>query len=120
MLLRDHSFAAQLRPRWPLPCLAFRLRVVIPYEKLVDVTMEPQARDFHQLTFRLAGVSVPGSLTAGTFHGANEDAFCLCGAGDNALAFETRDLRYQLVVVEVPDPGAGARDVRAEPRARRQ
>lgn len=79
--------------------------------------MEPHARDFHQLTLRLAGISVPGSLTAGTFRGEDGDSFWLYGAGDNALSLETRDFRYQLVVIEVPDPGAVAREIR-ESKAR--
>lgn len=112
--------AVEIRPRWPLPCLAFRICVAIPYEKLVDVTVEPQARDFHQLTLRLAGISVPGALTAGMFRGVDGDSFWLYGTGDNALTFEVRDFRYQLVVIEVPDPGAVARDIRAELRSRRR
>lgn len=111
--------AVEIVPRWPLQLLAFRSRIAIPYEKLVDVTVEPYARDFHRLTLRLAGISV-GSLTAGTFRGDDGDSFWLYGAGTNALTLEAREFRYQLVVIEVPDPGAVARGIRAELHARRQ
>lgn len=109
--IRDQDI--EIRPRWPLPMLAFRTRIIVPCASIVDVDVEPQARDFHELTLRTMGLTVPGALTTGTFRGDEGTSFWIYGRGTNALALTVSDHYYQLIVVEVANPRAVARQIRA-------
>lgn len=108
----------EIRPRWPLPILSFRALIVVPSHCLTDVTVEPGAREFHQLSLRVMGLSIPGALTTGTFRGEEGLSFWLYGNGKNALTLEIANYKYQLIVIEVADPASVARELRALLNAR--
>jgi hypothetical protein len=88
---------------------SLRSRLQIPLAHVRSIRPEPEAarRWFHGL--KLAGSSIPGILTAGTFYQTGGLVFWDVHDPEGAIALELSDERYQRLIVEVADPAAAIR-----------
>ena len=82
---------------------SFRSRIEIPLEHVVTAHT---AENEHVSGLRAPGTSIPGIITAGTFHNADGTVFWDVHDAGKAIAVELRDDRYAKLIVEVADPGA--------------
>jgi hypothetical protein len=81
-----------------------RLQIPLAHVRSVRLETEAARRWFHGV--KLAGSSIPGILTAGTFYEAGGLVFWDVHDPERAIALELADERYQRLIVEVADPAA--------------
>lgn len=84
--------------------LRSRLQIPLAHIRRVHPSEEPAKQWFHGI--KVAGSSIPGILTAGTFYQDGGLVFWDVHDPANAIAFELADERYQRLIVEVADPKA--------------
>lgn len=85
---------------------AFKSELTIPLEHVLGAARdEEEARRWYH-GVRAPGTSVPGVITAGTFHEHGERVFWDVHHPERAIALGVRDESYAKLVVEVDDPDA--------------
>ena len=86
---------------------SFKSRLEFPLGHVVKVRRWERELDrFKWLTLRAPGTSLPGVITAGTYHRKGEHMFYAVHKFARALVIELKDEWYSRVVVEVEDPDA--------------
>ena len=88
---------------------SFQSRIEIPLEHVVNA--HPGNHE-HVAGLRAPGTSLPGIITAGTFHPVGGAEFWDVHDPAKAIAIELRDDRYAKLVVEVADPEASIELIR--------
>jgi hypothetical protein len=97
---------------------AFKSELSIPLEHVLAAAGdEDEARQWYH-GVRAPGTSVPGVITAGTFHQNGERVFWDVHHPERAIALSLRDERYAKLVVEVEDPDATIKAIEAALRRR--
>ena len=84
---------------------SLKSRLVIPLANVRGATADPGIGAGPK-GLRAPGTSVPGVLTAGTFHQDGERIFWNIRDGARAVVITLADERYARLVVEVADPAA--------------
>ena len=85
---------------------ALKSELAIPLEHVLGATKdEEEARRWYH-GVRAPGTSVPGVITAGTFHQNGERVFWDVHHPERAVALNLRDESYAKLVVEAEDPDA--------------
>lgn len=85
---------------------ALKSELTIPLEHVLGAAKdEEEARRWYH-GVRAPGTSVPGVITAGTFHMNGERVFWDVHHPERAIALSLRDESYAKLVVEVADPEA--------------
>lgn len=85
---------------------ALKSELAIPLEHVLGAARdEGEARHWYH-GVRAPGTSVPGVITAGTFHQNGERVFWDVHHPERAVALSLRDETYAKLVVEVDDPDA--------------
>ncbi|MEU8157070.1 hypothetical protein AB0B94_25705 [Micromonospora sp. NPDC048986] len=84
---------------------SLKSRLVIPLANVRGATADPGTAA-EPKGLRAPGTSVPGVITAGTFHQDGERVFWNIRDGARAVVIELADERYARLVVEVADPAA--------------
>ncbi|MCG5461907.1 hypothetical protein AB0K35_03885 [Micromonospora sp. NPDC053740] len=84
---------------------SLKSRLVIPLANVRGATADPGIAA-EPKGLRAPGTSVPGVITAGTFHQDGERVFWNIRDGARAVVIELADERYARLVVEVADPAA--------------
>jgi hypothetical protein len=93
---------------------AFKSRLSFPLEHVVGA--ELWNREMHRLdwrTIRAPGTSLPGVITAGTYHNRGKHYFYDVCDFSRAVVIELRYQWYTRIVVEVEDPEVTLRMIRA-------
>ncbi|MGC4868616.1 hypothetical protein ACLQ3B_24630 [Micromonospora sp. DT53] len=80
-------------------------RMVIPLANVRGATADPGIAA-EPKGLRAPGTSLPGVITAGTFHQDGERVFWNIRDGARAVVIELADEHYARLVVEVADPAA--------------
>jgi hypothetical protein len=111
----------RIRVRGTHKLWAFRNSIEIPLVAIRSVKADP-ARARHAQGSRNPGTSIPGVLTAGTFHEGVNRAFWDVHNPDKAIVIELNnpggptlmlnDDRYNELIVEVPDPAESVEQIR--------
>jgi hypothetical protein len=85
---------------------ALKSELTVPLEHVSGAARDTEEarRWYHGV--RAPGTSVPGVITAGTFHEHGERVFWDVHHPDHAIALNLRDESYAKLVVEVRDPDA--------------
>jgi hypothetical protein len=84
---------------------SLKSRLVIPLVNVRGATADPGIA-VEPKGLRAPGTSLPGVITAGTFHQEGERIFWNIRDGARAVVIELADERYARLVVEVADPAA--------------
>ncbi|GAA0526136.1 hypothetical protein GCM10010172_03310 [Paractinoplanes ferrugineus] len=84
---------------------SLKSRLVIPLVNVRGATVDPGIAA-EPKGLRAPGTSLPGVITAGTFHQEGERVFWNIRDGARAVVIELADERYARLVVEVADPAA--------------
>ena len=85
---------------------ALKSELTIPLEHVLGASRdEEEARRWYH-GVRAPGTSVPGVITAGTFHQNGERVFWDVRHPERAVALDLRDEDYAKLVVDVDDPDA--------------
>jgi hypothetical protein len=85
---------------------ALKSELTIPLEHVLGAAKdEEEARHWYH-GVRAPGTSLPGVITAGTFHEHGERVFWDVHHPERAIALSLRDESYAKLVVEVEDPDA--------------
>jgi hypothetical protein len=85
---------------------ALKSELTVPLEHVLGAARdEEEARRWYH-GVRAPGTSVPGLITAGTFHQQGERVFWDVRHPERAVALSLRDESYAKLVVEVDDPEA--------------
>jgi hypothetical protein len=96
---------------------ALKSELTIPLEHVLGASRdEEEARRWYH-GVRAPGTSVPGVITAGTFHQNGERVFWDVHHPERAIALSLRDESYAKLVVEVGDPEATITATEPSPRA---
>ncbi|HEY4256969.1 MAG TPA: hypothetical protein VGM66_07145 [Candidatus Udaeobacter sp.] len=89
---------------------AFKSRLEIPFEHITGVRSAAEER---ASGIRAPGTHIPGVITAGTFHQIGKKVFWDVHHAERAIAIDLQDERYTTLVIEVADPEATIRAIRA-------
>jgi hypothetical protein len=84
---------------------SLKSRLVIPLANVRGATADPGITG-EPKGVRAPGTSLPGVITAGTFHQDGEQVFWNVRDGARAVVIQLADERYTRLIVEVTDPGA--------------
>ncbi|MEV4725726.1 hypothetical protein [Micromonospora humida] len=84
---------------------SLKSRLVIPLANVRGATADPGIAA-EPKGLRAPGTSLPGVITAGTFHQDGERVFWNIRDGARAVVIELADEHYDRLVVEVVDPAA--------------
>ncbi|RQX11451.1 hypothetical protein DDE19_30645 [Micromonospora ureilytica] len=84
---------------------SLKSRMVIPLANVRGATADPGIAA-EPKGLRAPGTSLPGVITAGTFHQDGERIFWNIRDGARAVVIELADEHYARLVVEVADPAA--------------
>ncbi|QDY08099.1 hypothetical protein FJK98_13825 [Micromonospora sp. HM134] len=84
---------------------SLKSRLVIPLANVRGATADPGIAA-EPKGLRAPGTSLPGVITAGTFHQDGERVFWNIRDGARAVVIELADEHYARLVVEVVDPAA--------------
>ncbi|MEV4772025.1 hypothetical protein [Micromonospora humida] len=84
---------------------SLKSRLVIPLANVCGATADPGIAA-EPKGLRAPGTSLPGVITAGTFHQDGERVFWNIRDGARAVVIELADEHYDRLVVEVVDPAA--------------
>ncbi|MEU4532421.1 hypothetical protein AB0F49_29735 [Micromonospora ureilytica] len=84
---------------------SLKSRMVIPLANVRGATADPGIAA-EPKGLRAPGTSLPGVITAGTFHQDGERVFWNIRDGARAVVIELADEHYARLVVEVADPAA--------------
>lgn len=103
----------QLRVEGSDKLWAFKSSLEIPLEHIVGISTDPEEARGWWHGVRLAGTNFPGVITAGTFIQQGNWIFWDVHNPEKAVVISLRDERYEALVIEVEDPGAAVRQVRA-------
>ena len=92
---------------------ALKSSLEIPVQHITAIRADPSiARDWwHGL--RMPGTNIPGIITAGTFYQDGKRIFWDVHNPDNTIVIELKDERFSELIVEVSDPSAAVKTVRA-------
>ena len=84
---------------------AFKGRLDIPWEQVAGARHDPEVVKGWK-GWRAPGTSVPGLITAGTFHLDGDRIFWDVSDGEKAVVVDLRDHHYRQLIIEVKDPAA--------------
>jgi len=85
---------------------AFRSRLEIPLEHILDATHDPEqvGRWWHGV--KVFGTDVPGLFAAGTFYYQGELVFWDVRHPERTVIVSLAHERYRKLIIEVPDPSS--------------
>lgn len=84
---------------------AFKGRLDIPREHVLNARHDPAAVKGWK-GWRAPGTSVPGLITAGTFHLDGDRIFWDVSNPENAVVVDVSSHDYRQLIIEVEDPGS--------------
>jgi hypothetical protein len=84
---------------------AFKGRLDVPREQVTGARHDPEAVKGWK-GWRAPGTSVPGVITAGTFHLDGDRIFWDVSDGEKAVVVDLRDHDYRQLIIEVQNPAA--------------
>ena len=85
---------------------ALKGSLAIPLDHITGIRIDPEIAKGWYHGIRFPGTSVPGVITAGTYHKDGQKVFWDVHNSDHAIVIELRDESYDRLVVEVADPEA--------------
>jgi hypothetical protein len=83
---------------------ALKSSLEIPLEHVAGIRADPSVAHGWWHGLKLAGSSIPGVITAGTFYQHGQRVFWDVHDPDNTVVIELHDERYSELIVEVADP----------------
>ena len=92
---------------------AFKSSLEIPLVHIAGVRADPKAARGWYHGIRMPGTNVPGVITAGTFYQDGKRVFWDVHNPENTVVIELKDERYNELIVEVADPNAAVKLVKA-------
>ncbi|HSY00734.1 MAG TPA: hypothetical protein VK819_01200 [Acidobacteriaceae bacterium] len=92
---------------------ALRSTLEIPLQHITAIHADPTIARGWWHGIKLAGASIPGVITAGTFYQHGQRIFWDVHNPDNTIVIDLRDERYNELIVEVADPRAAVEQVAA-------
>jgi hypothetical protein len=113
--LAQDALIVHVRGMDRLFALTSRLEVPLSHVEGAEVDPEEVRRWWHGI--RAGGTSVPGVITAGTFHQEGERVFWDVHDPEKTVVIRLRDERYGRLVIEVEDPQATIARVNEAARA---
>ena len=91
---------------------ALKSRLQFPLSSVGDVRLNPQLAG-RPRGLRAPGTYIPRLITAGTFYADKKRWFWDVSDPNNALVIELENQKYQVLVVEVANPGQVAAQIEA-------
>jgi hypothetical protein len=92
---------------------ALKSSLEIPLQHIAGVRADPAIAHGWWHGLRMPGTNIPGVLTAGTFYQDGKRVFWDVHNPENTVVIELRDERYNELIVEVADPNAAVKLVKA-------
>jgi hypothetical protein len=92
---------------------ALKSSLEIPLQHVVSVRADPEIAKGWYHGIRFPGSNIPGVLTAGTFYQDGKRVFWDVHHPENTIVIELKDERYNELIVEVTDPKAAMRLIKA-------
>ena len=84
---------------------ALKSSLEIPLQHVAGIRADPSIAHGWWHGFKLAGTTLPGVITAGTFYQHGQRVFWDVHNPDNTVVIDLRDERYSQLIIEVADPG---------------
>jgi hypothetical protein len=92
---------------------AFKSSLEIPLAHIAEIRADPTIAHGWWHGLRMPGTNVPGVLTAGTFCHEGKRVFWDVHNPENTVVIELKDERYNELIVEVAEPKAAVKLVKA-------
>jgi hypothetical protein len=92
---------------------ALKSSLEIPLQRIIGIRADPNIARGWWHGIRMPGSNIPGVLTAGTFYQNGKRVFWDVHDPANTLVIELADERYDELIVEVADPEAAVKQVKA-------
>jgi hypothetical protein len=92
---------------------ALKSSLEIPLAHIAEIRADSAIAQGWWHGLRMPGTNIPGVLTAGTFYQDGKRVFWDVHNPENTVVIELRDERYNELVVEVADPTAAVKLVKA-------
>lgn len=85
---------------------AFKSKLEFPLDHVVAIRLYEKQDRMGWKVIRAPGTSLPGVITAGTYHGNGEHVFYDVHKFENAIVIKLKDEWYSRLIVEVEDQDA--------------
>jgi hypothetical protein len=92
---------------------ALKSSLEIPLAHIADIRADPTIAHGWWHGMRMPGTNIPGVLTAGTFYHDGKRVFWDVHNPENTVVIELKDERYNELIIEVADPNAAVKLVKA-------
>src|SRR5262249_21315144 len=92
---------------------ALKSSLEIPLQRIIGIRADPNIARGWWHGIRMPGSNIPGVLTAGTFYQNGKRVFWDVHDPANTVVIELADERYDELIVEVADPEAAVKQVKA-------
>jgi hypothetical protein len=92
---------------------ALKSSLEIPLAHIAEIRADPTIAHGWWHGLRMPGTNIPGVLTAGTFYHDGKRVFWDVHNPENTVVVELKDERYSELIVEVADPNAAVKLVKA-------
>jgi hypothetical protein len=92
---------------------ALKSSLEIPLAHIAEIRADPTIAHGWWHGLRMPGTNIPGVLTAGTFYHDGKRVFWDVHNPENTVVIELKDERYNELIVEVADPNAVVKLVKA-------